>query len=333
MKKTISIILIITFLLACIPFNALAGFQSMTLPNEIQDFFTSTFSDYTIIDKKPLYDVNDNVCAYIVSLDPVGYIIFNETDVIECSHTVDYPIDGNYNYYFGPLQIYKKTDNNYQHLVSKEIVSKDCIESLDNSFKVKQQTALSNEAESKSSITPRYVSEKTLPYRPRTYSYNPDNRCGSTALAITLMYYDDHIDSYMVPDWIANADSTGQYFSTLLKPHVEDINSNYGSSAADLSSGADWYFAYRGVSNQYHSIRMINPTFDAYRTIIDGNKPVIVLINSHPTYGNHWVVGYGYYYQSYGTSVRRILWVNDGWGNNGREINFNYVVNLVYFNK
>lgn len=314
------------------PFNAFASFQSIILPNTIQEFFTIAFNNYTILDKKPLYDANDNVCAYIVSLKPVGYIIFNETGVIECSHTVDYPIDSEINYYFGPLQLYKKTNSGYQHLVSKEIVSKDCIQSLDSSFKVKQKVVLSKSAESSNLITPRYVAEKSLPYRPRTYSYNPDYRCGSLALAITLMYYDDHIDSYMVPNWIANADNTGQYFSSLLKPHVEDINSNHGSSAADLSSGADWYFAYRGINNQYHSIRMINPTYDGYRAIIDTNKPVMVLINSHPSYGDHWIVGYGYYYQTYGDAARRMLLINDGWGNNGRELDFNYVVNLVYFN-
>lgn len=316
------------------PFNVFAGFQSVVLPSEITDFFTSSFAGYSLRTKKPLYDINNNVCAYIVSLDPVGYIIFDDTDVVECSHTVDYPIDNNTNYYFGPLQLYKKiADNNYQHLVSDEIVSKECVEGLDSSFKVKQEMVSQSNINMQNSITPCTVVNRQLPYTPRAYTYNPDDRCGSLALAITLMYYDDHIDSYMVPDWLANADNTGQYFSTLLKPHVEDINSNYGSSAAALSSGADWYFTYRGIRNEYHAIRVINPTYNGFREKIDGNRPVIVLINNHPIYGNHWVVGYGYYYQSSGSAERTIIRVNDGWGNNGREISFKYVVNLVYFNK
>lgn len=180
-------------------------------------------------------------------------------------------------------------------------------------------------------IRPYTVSKHICPHKPRPYNYNPDGRCGSTALAITLMYYDDYIDSYMVPDWIANADNTGKYFTDLLLPHV-DTDGQPGTSNSELSNGANWYFAYRGISKTYHSIQVFNVSFDYYRSLIEKDRPIMIAIYSHPTYKNHWIVGYGYYYQSYGSNVRRMILANDGWGNSYREINFDYAGSFVLFN-
>lgn len=268
----------------------------------------------------------------------IGYIIFSDTEIIECSHTTNYPIVDGQNYYFGPLQIFSKTDaSHYLNLISLESVSDCDVEIIDYTFKDKKAEQIRNKAElnlaSGGSITPFAVNEHNLPYTPRTYSYNNDGRCGSIALAITLMYYDDHIDSNVVPSWIAGADSNGKYFSDLLKPHLEDIDGQYGSTTAEMQSGANWYFAYRGISSQYNATRVTNATFTTYKARISANRPVMVDLNAHPMYNKHWVVGYGYYYQSSGTSERRLIIANDGWGSNGREINYSYVGDLVYFNK
>lgn len=338
MKKYISIIATL-FLLICFPLNIFASNNTTVLPNEISAFIFDVFCDYSVKKITPLYDVNNNITTYIVTLNPVGYVIFSDSEVIECSHTTEYPINNEKNYYFGPLQIFKKTDSShYLNLISSETLSDDNVRIIDNEFKSKKDEQVSEKSKLNSAlsrtITPYALSEHNLPYAPRTYNYNPDGRCGSLALAITLMYYDDHIDSNVVPSWISGADSNGKYFSDLIKPHLENIDGQPGSSTtAELQSGANWYFSYRGISSQYSAMRVDNAAFSTYRARINANRPVIVDLNSHPTYKEHWVVGYGYYYQSTGTSERCLIIANDGWGNNGREISYSYVGNLVYFNQ
>ena len=72
---------------------------------------------------------------------------------------------------------------------------------------------------------------------------------------------------------------------------------------------------------------------------IYGNRPVILLTQGHPTYGNHYLVAYGYKTNSEGN----IMWmVHTGWYSNvstiddverhkDRFINDTYVDYAVYF--
>lgn len=335
MKKAISILMVLLFIMI-IPLNSFAA-TGHCIPCGVQEYIDTAFCNYEIKAQIPLYDLDDNVTAYMLTLSPVGYIIYNQDEVIESSHTLDYQITNQKKYYCGPLSLFEQQDDFiYRNLISSEVVSLSEIRLLEYSFKsLKQKTeiALKSSLFAENSITPYTVRDIRLPYLPRTYSYNPDGRCGSVALAITLMYYDDHIDSNVVPSWISSADNTGEYFSTLLKPHVEDINSSSGSSTSELQSGANWYFSYRGINSQYSATALYNSTFSSYRSRIDANRPVIVDLNAHPTYNEHWVVGYGYYYQSSGSAERCLIIANDGWGNNGREISYKYVGDLVFFNK
>lgn len=335
MKKIMSIFMV--FLLIMIfTLNSFAV-SNYYIPYGVQQYIDSAFDSYEIKAQIPLYDLDDNVTAYMITLSPVGYIIYNQDDVIEASHTLDYQITKQKIYYCGPLSIFElQGDYIYRNLISSELSSFSELQLLEQSFKslnLKATTDLKSSLFTENSIAPYTVSSYKLPYLPRTYSYNPDGRCGSVALAITLMYYDDHIDSNVVPSWISNADNTGESFSTLLKPHVEDIGSSYGSSTSELQSGANWYFRYRGISSQYSATALYNSTFSSYKSRIDANRPVIVDLNAHPTYNEHWVVGYGYYYQSSGSAERCLIIANDGWGNNGREISYKYVGDLVFFNK
>lgn len=335
MKKIMSIFLI--FLLTMIfTLNSFAT-TDYFIPYGIQEYIDTAFDNYEIKDKIPLYDLDDNVTAYMITLSPVGYIIYNHDEIIESSHTLDYQITKQKIYYCGPLSMFElQGDCAYRNLISSEVSNFSELQLLEQSFKslsLKEDTDLKSTFFAEDSIVPCTVSNYKLPYLPRTYSYNPDGRCGSVALAITLMYYDDHIDSNVVPSWISSADNTGEYFSTLLKPHVEDIDSSYGSTTSELQRGANWYFSYRGINSQYSATALYNTTFSRYRAIIDTNRPVIVDLNAHPTYKEHWVVGYGYYYQSSGSAERCLIIANDGWGNNGREISYKYVGDLVFFNK
>lgn len=107
MKKVMSVIISVLLLICC-TFNIFAANNRILLPNEISDFVLNAFSDYTIKEKIPLYDVDNNVTAHIVTLNPIGYIIFSDTEIIECSHTTNYPIVDGQNYYFGLCKSFQK---------------------------------------------------------------------------------------------------------------------------------------------------------------------------------------------------------------------------------
>lgn len=306
-----------------------------SIPNFVQETLSNYFGSYSLSNHLPLYNLNNEIIAHLLILQPHGYIVCDDFDIIESSFLLDFQLDLNDTlYYFGPLQIFIKTsDDTYLNLFSNNVYTKSDIEKISYIFN-KNRLYSENEIEENAGIMPRAVVEKQLPYSTRTYNYNPDGRCGSIALAILLMYYDDHIDSNVVPSWISNADTTGKYFSDLLTPHLEGINSNYGSSTSDLISGARWYLSYRGISNTYSVNSVANATFSAVKSRIDANRPIIVDLDAHPTYNEHWVVGTGYYRQSTGSnSSRDLITINDGWGHSGIEINFKYVGDIVYLNK
>lgn len=119
----------------------------------------------------------------------------------------------------------------------------------------------------------------------RTFSYNPDERCGTVAAAILLAYYDDEVNDAI----------------------VDDI---------------------------YYARVISNATFSEYYNLIFDNIPVIIDLDDHPTYDEHFVVGYGTDMQMYSGSLSSgiisFAIVNDGWGDNEIMINWDYVCDIVY---
>ena len=126
------------------------------------------------------------------------------------------------------------------------------------------------------------------------------------------------------------SDSTGQIFSNYLKPYIEDLDNLPGSNASDVVFGMSWYLANVGLSSSYSVLSAGNPLFITYLYCINLGRPVVVGLTSHPTYGEHWVAGYGYYQDTILHANFAI--VNDGWGSNGININWVYVDNLIYLN-
>lgn len=336
MKKKISVILAI-IVFVCSVNTSFANNTNDFAPDFVVDIVETRFDGKELCCTKELYDLNNNNVGQIMIFSPVGYIAFNNNDIYEMSTEATYNIDLNKKiYYFGPLQIYQKSGDVYIDLLSNTSCSYNDLEEANRTFNeiLSSEASSASVANSGGGISTYAYVEDRIPYDTRAaYDYNPNDKCGSLALAITLMYYDDHINSYMVPDWIANADTDGEYFVNLLTPHIEGLDSSYkGSTCEDIASGANWYFRYRGVNSQYSSTYVNYPTYSSYKELIHADKPVIVLIRSHPTYIHHWVVGYGYYHQTTGSSSRELMIVNDGWGQVGREINFSYVRSLVYIN-
>lgn len=332
MKANIKIVFLICALLLC-------NMQSVKIDAAIKDdkvrqyvksFIAECDESIQIRDKKILYNEEGETAAFLYNLYPEGYIVIEprECKVIEYSLSNAYPyVDNVVNYYNGPLQYYVKSGESFQHSRAGSVIDAKEFGKIRSDFEGRTKRI---EANSQASMLADIPTFKKLETKLRTFSYNPDGRCGSVAAAILLAYYHDAIDSYMVPSYLL-ADSNGQIFTDYLKPHIEDIDGTGGSGTEDVVSGMSWYIATRGLYETYSVYSAHNAQYITLENCINLGRPVIVDLSCHPKYKEHWVVGYGYRYTN--SNSEHFVLVNDGWGNRDVLIEWSYVDDLVYLNK
>ena len=294
---------------------------------QVNNLLSSHHKDMSINYQIPLYDENERIIAYGYSLQPIGYVIMD---------TAGYPVEYSFEnpcpftredrvYYGGPLNYYiKETSQSYRHLMTREQISVSALQLSTSIFKDKEKTAQRNsEPLSLANTNSSYITYE-LPHATHTYSYNPDGRCGSVAAAIWLMYYDECLNDNTVPSDLVS--SNGVTLINYLVPHIEGSDPEKGSSTEDVADGLNWYFQSRGLDQWFVADITYYATISSYIDVIEQNVPVIVDLNSHFLYGEHWVVGYGY---SYSYTSQEII-VNDGWGHTGVYISMHYVGNIIY---
>jgi hypothetical protein len=204
------------------------------------------------------------------------------------------------------LCYYKELDNDSLINEKDEIILKNDLTSLElsNNFDVENITRMDTRT-----LT-------TISYVPRAYSYNPNGICGSTAAAIFLMYYDDHVNDNYIPSAYESS-GTGEKTVKYLKGYID--GSTPGSTYSDMKSGLNKYLSIRGFSQSATILSTSNVLGP-----IGSNRPVIVGLAGHPKYGNHWVVGYGYNRYVEGTTTIYMIVVSDGWGKTGVYVNRTY---------
>lgn len=162
------------------------------------------------------------------------------------------------------------------------------------------------------------------------YSYNPDGRCGSTASAMLLMYYDKVYNDSYVPSYWESSD--GVTLINNLKEYIEPYTR--GSVYSALIDGLDRYLNDRGFGKPVYR-----------QSYYSADKPAVVGLTGHRKYKEHWVVGYGkrtYYgvtpnsmpsdLSLFATSANNYstVIVLDGWGSRGVFIDESYVDGAVY---
>lgn len=101
-----------------------------------------------------------------------------------------------------------------------------------------------------------------------------------------------------------------------LVPYID--GSSPGSSYSDMVNGLTRYLNTRSV---VFKVEKLTITAGANK-LYDRGLPIIVGTTNDPTYKNHWVVAYGFN-SSYG--LVKYFIVNNGWGQNGININIGYV--------
>lgn len=112
-------------------------------------------------------------------------------------------------------------------------------------------------------------------------------------------------------------------------PYVDRIDSftpfHRGSSAYEMYEGLNVYLSKNNISSMSFKYELYSTS--VYCECIKSNKPVLIDLDRHPVYGEHWVVGYGYY-----TEVRKVTNIIciDGRGNSYVQIPISYIGYIVY---
>lgn len=331
MKKLLSALLLMMFCfsISCPAFAAYTPQADYSVPEYLNEFITNRDEDTSVSQIVPMYDSEDNIIAWLYTLNPVGYIVADADHEI----VVEFSLSNNFNYsedamlyYGGPTQFYQKDGDTFYNVKSETVVSEGEVAERSSSF-VATTVALINDVDtmpSPLSNTPPYSLDSDKFQR---YDFNEDGRCGSVAAAILLAYYNDTGYSGLVPSEYYDND---EEFTKYLHPHIELLDDTKGSSTSDLVSGLNWYLKQKGFDSKLAAYSKANGSFSTYTEKIDGYDPVILDLNAEPKYGEHWVVGYGYDYDQIIVKYNQFAIVDDGWGDVDQEINWKYVGDLVY---
>lgn len=241
----------------------------------------------------------------------------------------DFEYTGEILYFAGPTQYFTRNDDGYRNIQSNSLLSEEELEvrisefdalTLEITVDTKPFSTLSDIA----TCASKSLDKDDFPL----YNYNNDGRCGSVSAAILLAYYKNNGYSGLVSSTHYNNDVL---FTNYLYNHIEGLDSSYnGSTTSDLVSGLNWYLETKGYSSQLAAYSVADGSFSTFVNKIKAGTPVILDLNAHPTYKEHWVVGYGYDYDQFVIKYNKFAIANDGWGNNEIEINWEYVGDLVY---
>lgn len=343
--KTVSFFCIFTILLGCIHFVKAENVKSEYLFDQETLSTIKSFSkdndNIEINQVINLYDCDNSLNAKCYLLEPKGYAVFNSCNVlVEASfdddkvfHTIKMS-SGEKLYYAGPFNFFKKTNDGFSNIINDKEVSQGTFYLLNKQYDEKSQGTKTKVITS-NSIQPQGVKiYYTLPGNMRNYSYNPNGICGATASAMALMYYKDNVDSSLVRPW--HDTSTGEELIRLIAPQMHgSLDNPVGATVADVVSGCNFYFRWRGVSNNYSALSSFvsnkSTAFSDMKNIIQSNRPIVLLINSHPTYGDHYITVYEVF-QDVGFVDAYYVTARNGWGGTA-IVSLNYATGYIYFNR
>lgn len=264
-----------------------------------------------------LYDKDDSIIAVYYKLEDIGYVIidYNTSEIIEFSTESNnlFIKDSNNKYYYGGVLNYfieTSDENKILKIDSNELVDKEAAVLCKNEKR---------KVTGKSLYTlPLNVTFETA-YKPRLYDTNQVGICGSTAAAIILAYYFDHISpAYVLPNLIT---SDGYNLTYHMVPYIDGAPP-YGSNYYDMVNGLNSYLRNQGLLAVAKILNVVQGADHMYTYRV----PVIAGVPKHPTYQEHWVVAYGFRCNN---ALISYYIVNNGWGQNGINISSNYLDGAV----
>ncbi len=288
---------------------------------EAQKFMNDHSSNCLLEDPIELYNLEDKVVALFFKSTQNGYIIININNltVPEFSTTQNnqFITDKNKKYYYnGPLSYMEKASGTIIDSKSGEKIGN--LEHIKSKLKGNTIYGTENIPVVKSSTVKRATQDQIYGTVPN-YSYNPTGICGSTASAMLTRYYDIYVDDRFVPSYLESSD--GVALTKHLVPYID--GNEPGSYPSELRSGLNNYLYDQGVSKR---VTLYYSSINQIISAVSNDTPFTLAIYSHPTYNNHWVLGYGYYD---GSSDDYAL-VNDGWGSVDVWVHLYYAEYMVY---
>lgn len=135
--------------------------------------------------------------------------------------------------------------------------------------------------------------------------------CGTYAASVLLAYYQDYLDSAVIPRYIRQKLSgDGETLANFLRLFVQ--RHGLPTIAWQVAHGISCFFNHHGYPVQARATMIGGWQRSVKR--IDQGKPLIIGLNQllGSTYGNHWVVAYAYMETNQG---ERYLKIHDNWGN------------------
>ena len=115
-----------------------------------------------------------------------------------------------------------------------------------------------------------------------------------------LRYYDIYVNGNYVPSSLES--SSGIALIDKLVPYIDGATP--GSNPGQLQNGIYNYLKSQGINA---SVNLAYSSIGAIAGRVGNNEPFVLGLHNHPTYGEHWVTGFGY------SGIYAIA--NDGWGN------------------
>ena len=149
-------------------------------------------------------------------------------------------------------------------------------------------------------------------------SYGCWSGCSPTAAINAMSYWDSQGYGNLIygGDWQGAVNEMRTYMGTWCGQDRQGWT-NIGNISPGMSSYAQAR-GYTFASDFWCNTCAASPTYDRYRSEIDTNRPVVVDVISHRTYGNHTVTGVGY-----DTSGSYLI-VHDNWSSTGENVYLQY---------
>ncbi len=329
MKKSICLFLVVFLLTSQLILSVLAiDDKTNTMSLHIRETIASFAEDVLGTDQYDaiveMYGFDEQVNYLYFDFGEEGYIVYDIRNLLiaEASavkNNVYNNLISSKIYYNGPLSYYTKKNDQFVDLyTNKSIMVSEAVPVQINHDRINNGSLnLGGNASVRAQTDYQVTINGNLP----NYSYNPNGICGSTAAAMWFSYMDIYVDDNYVSDQLVTTD--GMALIQDLVPYIDGVIP--GSNTDDLRNGMQEYIDARNITKTMNSCTWDNTIFKAR---IAASRPVIIDLDSDPTYYEHWVVAYGYYVRK-DPSISYLL-VNDGHGNTGIHINLSYVGDMVY---
>jgi hypothetical protein len=149
-------------------------------------------------------------------------------------------------------------------------------------------------------------------------SYGCWSGCSPTATTNMMGYWDNQGYGNLIngSDWQGAVDEMRSRMGTECMP-----DGSGGTYISNISPGINSYaqaHGYNFASELWCSECSTGPTYDRYRSEIDGNRPLVVDVIGHSTYHDHSVAGVGY--ETNGS----YMIVHDNWSSTGENVYLQY---------